>query len=442
MNGSNLSLLWGVPFLGILLSLSTFPLFLKAFWHRHYGKVIFFWTLCFLVPALQYDFTGTTHEIAHVTIREYIPFIALIGSLFVVTSGIRVKSTWVGRPAGNASILFVGTVMASLIGTTGASMVMINPLVQANAWRKNKAHIFIFFIFLVSNIGGALSPMGDAPLFLGFIEGVPFLWPLKSLIAPTAVSTAYLIAVFFIIDSLRFKKEAPHTFPPKVKSRFKVNGKINIIFLFLIISVLVGTTLLQTEMHIEVLGTKWLIENILRDSGLIVITFLSAKMTRKGLRLYNHFSWEPLIEVAKVFAGIFVTMIPLLAILKAGEMGALGSIISRVNSNGIPNNLMYFWTTGLFSSFLDNAPSYLIFFHMAGGSVPALTSSLNQTLMAISMGAVFMGAMTYIGNAPNFMVRSIAIKQRVEMPSFFSYIVLSVIILGPIFAFVSFIFLK
>lgn len=432
---------WALPFVGILLSLSTVPLFAKAFWHNHYGKIILGLSLLFMVPAvLHVGFYLLITDIFHLFVKEYFPFIALVGALFVVTSGIRIKATWIGAPAGNTGILFLGTILSSLIGTTGASMVLIRPILTANAWRKHKAHTVIFFIFLVANIGGALSPMGDAPLFLGFLEGVPFFWPLKNLSGPTFLSVAYLLVIFFGLDFYFFRKEksiSPHL---NARQKITVNGKINLLFLSIIILTLFTTTLLPTERAITLLGTKWLIEDMIRDTIFIVMGILSFKLTRKAVRTHNHFTWEPLFEVAKVFAGIFVTMLPLLSMLKAGASGPLAPFISGLNSQGEPNNNLYFWATGLFSSFLDNAPSYLIFFNMAGGNVSILTSLLNQTLVAISLGSVYMGALTYIGNAPNFMIRSIAEQQGISMPSFFSYVFISLLVLIPLFLGISYIY--
>lgn len=435
------SLPWVLPFVGILLSLSTVPLIAKSFWHHHYGKIILALSLLFVVPAALY--VGPyplTVDIFHLFIKEYFPFLSMVGALFVVTSGIRIKATWIGAPAGNTGILFLGTILSSLIGTTGASMVLIRPILEANSWRKHKAHTVIFFIFLVANIGGALSPMGDAPLFLGFLEGVPFFWPLKNLFGPTFLSVSYLLVIFFGLDFYLFRKEksvSPHL---NARRKVKVNGKINLFFLSVIILTLLLTTFLPTERAITLLGTEWLIEDIIRDIIFIVTAILSFNLTKKGVRSHNHFTWEPLIEVAKIFAGIFVTMLPLLSMLKGTDSGILAPLVSSLNHHGAPNNSLYFWITGFFSSFLDNAPSYLIFFNMAGGSVSILTSTLNQTLIAISLGSVYMGAMTYIGNAPNFMIRAIAEQQGISMPSFFSYTLISIIVLIPLFLGISYIY--
>ena len=441
LDGTRLSLAWGIPFLGILLSLSLLPAFAPSFWHRHYGKIISGWTFSFMIPSFSYHFLATLESTAHILLMEYIPFVALIGALFVVTGGIRLKSSWVGSPASNMGILFLGTFLSSWIGTTGASMLLIRPLIQANAWRRHQSHIFIFFIFLVANIGGALTPLGDPPLFIGFLEGVPFFWPLKNLMGPTFFLVSCLLTLFFIIDTWFFRKE---DLPPPaldVKGSVKLNGKINILFLALILVLVLGSGYINTGIYFNVFGNHVYLENIMRDGFMIIISFLSLKLTRKRVREDNHFSWDPLIEVAKVFFGIFLTVMPILAILKAGEHGVLKNLISQVNNNGAPDNTMYFWITGFFSSFLDNAPSYLVFFFMAGGDATVLTTTLNKTLMAISMGAVYLGAMTYIGNAPNFMIRSIANRQGIKMPTFFMFIVWAFFVLVPFFFLMSYLYL-
>jgi Na+/H+ antiporter NhaD/arsenite permease-like protein len=428
-----LSLYWAIPFAGILLSLAFFPLISPAFWHRHYGKIILAWVSFFLVPASLLNFFSTLSSVTHILLEEYVPFILLIGVLFVVTSGIRIQASWAGNPMSNVGILFLGTLLSSWIGTTGASMLLIRPLIRANAWRRSQSHIFIFFIFLVANIGGALTPLGDPPLFIGFLQGVPFLWPLKHLMAPTLFVVAAVLLIFFAIDLFFFRREDLSPPALDVRSPFKINGRINLLFLGLIILAILGSGYIKTGTHYKVVGTFLSLESILRDAFLVLILILSLKLTRKRVREDNHFTWDPLLEVSKVFLGIFITVLPVLRMLKAGEQGAFKMVLSVVNQAGVPNNSMYFWLSGLFSSFLDNAPTYLVFFFTAGGDVKVLTTTLCKTLMAISLGSVYLGALTYIGNAPNFMVRSIVEHQGIKMPSFFLYMAISCLVLLPIF---------
>lgn len=433
LSGEKLNLWWAIPFLGILLSLAFFPLVSSRLWHRHYGKVILGWVSLFIIPSFLLNFSSTVHSVGHILISEYVPFILLIGTLFVVTSGIRIQASWTGHPLSNVGVLFLGTLLSSWIGTTGASILLVRPLMRANAWRRYQAHVFIFFIFLVANIGGALTPLGDPPLFIGFLQGVPFLWPLKYLLAPTLFVGTSVLLIFFVMDFFFFKKE--DLIPPSltVRNPLKINGKINLFFLGMIVLVVFLSGYVKTGIYGTFFGISFCLENILRDFLLLLISSLSLKLTRKRVREDNHFSWDPFIEVMKVFLGIFITVLPVLAMLKAGEKGAFKEMLSIVNQNGAPHNSMYFWLSGLFSSFLDNAPTYLVFFFTAGGEVSSLTTTLSKTLMAISLGSVYLGALTYIGNAPNFMVRSIVVRQGIKMPDFFTYTLISCLILLPIF---------
>jgi Na+/H+ antiporter NhaD/arsenite permease-like protein len=321
-------------------------------------------------------------------------------------------------------------------------MVMIRPVLRANAWRKAKAHIVVFFIFLVSNIGGSLTPLGDPPLFLGFLHNVPFFWTFHLLPPMLAVAIPLLI-MFFIIDTRYYRKE---TQPENVASEpIKVEGLHNLIFLAGIISAVLMSGLWRIGTF-SLAGIEMKIEFVLRDLIMVAMGMLSLRTTSDSIHKGNQFSWFPIKEVAYLFAGIFMTIIPALDILKAGESGALGFLIRACDS---PSR--YFWITGGLSSFLDNAPTYLTFFNTALGAffsgvpeveaVPALIANQNTYLLAISSGAVFMGAMTYIGNAPNFMVRSIAEEAGVNMPSFFGYLVrYSAIMLLPVFVLATLIF--
>lgn len=437
-----LTLYWAIPFVGILLSLAFFPFLLKDLWHRHYGKIILGWTSLFIIPALFMNTYGTFQSMTHILLTEYVPFILLIGTLFVVTSGIRIQANWTGSPLNNVSVLLCGTFLASWIGTTGASVLLIRPLMRANAWRRRQAHVFIFFIFLVGNVGGALTPLGDPPLFIGFLQGVPFLWPLKYLLAPTIVAAIAILFVFWGVDSFFFKKEnLSHLLLSLHARALKINGKINLVFLGLIILTILGTGYIKTDITYNIFNTSISLENGMRDILLLFISFLSLKLTRKRVREDNHFSWPPLLEVAKVFLGIFITVLPVLEILKLGDQGSFGSMLAAINPQQGPNNTMYFWLSGFFSSFLDNAPTYLVFFFMAGGDSGLLTTTLSKTLMAISLGSVYLGALTYIGNAPNFMVKSIVEHRGIKMPTFFSYLGISCLVLLPIFFVLTLIYL-
>ncbi|MHB8138484.1 MAG: sodium:proton antiporter [Smithellaceae bacterium] len=442
--GTNLPIWSMLPFAGILLSIALMPLFVPHFWHHHFPKVSAFWALVFAVPFLYFFREIAAHEIGHIIIIDYIPFILLLWALFTVSGGIYVRGSLKGTPAVNTVILLTGTLLASIIGTTGASMLLIRPILRSNAWRVYKVHTIVFFIFLVSNIGGALTPLGDPPLFLGFLHGVPFFWTMH--ILPEMVfASVVLLVLYFIMDSYCYKKESKTDAPDTEPEPLRIEGKHNFIFLAgIIAAVLFSGTVKLGE--VSLFGIHQAIENLIKDAILIIMTVLSLLFTKSGVRKGNEFSWAPILEVAYLFAGIFITIIPALAILKAGEQGAMGWLIKSINTPA-----HYFWATGSLSGFLDNAPTYLTFFNSALGkfypgvpeaqAVAALIVEKIPYLAAISAGAVFMGANTYIGNAPNFMVKSIAEEAGVKMPSFFGYMFkYSIPILVVLFIIITLIF--
>ncbi len=435
-----------IPFIGILLSIALFPLFAPHFWHHHYGKVSAFWSLVVAVPFVLAYGHPAFHEILHIVLIDYIPFLILLLALFTVAGGILVEGTLRGNPLLNGLLLLIGTVVASWIGTTGASMLMIRPVIRANAHRRSKMHVIIFFIFLVSNIGGALTPLGDPPLFLGFLHGVPFFWTFR-LLPETLFVVAVVLALFFLMDSFLYNREkraGTLVEPTGEKVPLRLRGAHNLIFLVGIIGAVLMSGTFQTG-EVTVLGIHLGLANLLRDFILLILVGLSWVTTAKEVRRKNEFTWGPIVEVALLFAGIFITIIPALAMLRAGTHGHLAFII-----NAVKEPWHYFWITGALSSFLDNAPTYLTFLNTALGNfyagmpesqaIAALIAEKGIFLKAISTGAVYMGANTYIGNAPNFMVRSIAEEQGVRMPSFFGYMVYSLLILIPTFILTTFIF--
>ena len=434
---------WSVlPFAGILLSIALFPLFAPHFWHRHYPKVTAFWGIILAVPFLAAYHGRGLDALLHTYLLEYIPFIILLWALFTVAGGIHLKGALNGTPRLNTVLLAVGTAIASWMGTTGAAMILIRTVLRANKWRKHKAHVIVFFIFLVANIGGALTPLGDPPLFLGFLVGVPFFWTMRLL--PHVVFVAVpLLAVFFVMDSYYYKKEEkPKT---KEKTPLKIEGAHNLLFL----AGIVGAVLASGMWHpgsVTILGVHEEIQNLDRDVALVLLGIASLLTTKKETRAGNDFTWGPIREVAILFAGIFTTIVPALAILKAGENGQLGAVMKTLET---PTH--YFWITGSLSSFLDNAPSYLTFLSSALGKffpdlpfregIHQLIANKSAYLEGISLGAVFFGANTYIGNAPNFMVKSIAEEAGVRMPSFFGYMFkYSMPILVPLFFLVTLVF--
>lgn len=447
LDGSQISLWWGIPFVGILLSIALLPLVAPSLWHHHFGKVSAFWWAAFFIPFFVfYGWQVGVFYLLEVYLGEFLPFLVLLFTLFTIAGGVRVKGSLRGSPKVNTSILLLGTVLASCMGTTGAAMLLIRPILRANSWRKYQVHTVVFFIFLVANIGGSLTPLGDPPLYLGFLKGVSFFWTASHMLGPMLVASSILLVLYFIIDTLLYKKE---TLPPDdgVKEPLSLEGKGNLLLLLGVIVTVVISGVWKSDnripenVFINFWGTSLMTYGVLFQMvSLITLSLISLKITSKETRDGNGFSWEPVLEVAKLFATIFITMVPVIAILRAGTEGALSPIINSVNNEAGPVNAMYFWATGTLSSFLDNAPTYLVFFNTAGGDPQQLMGPLSQTLLAISCGAVFMGANTYIGNAPNFMVRSIAEENKVKMPSFFGYMLWSIGILIPIFALITVIF--
>jgi len=444
LDGAALGLLWGIPFAGILLSIALFPLFAPHFWEHHFGKVSAFWGLAFLVPfALMFGPELTLYSVLHTALLEYIPFIILLFALFTVAGGISLKGTLPGTPLVNTALLAIGTGIASWMGTTGASMLLIRPILQANLWRRKVVHIVVFFIFLVSNIGGSLTPLGDPPLFLGFLKGVGFFWTTTHLFAETLFIALPLLALFFLIDSYFYRKEPDRPVAPAPKRRFEVEGLVNVVLLAPIVGAVLMSGVWEPGISFTIYHNEIPLQNLARDVLLIAIALLSLRLTPKTAHESNVFTWGPMLEVAKLFASIFLTIVPVIAILRAGQDGALRGIVALVtDASGAPNNAMYFWLTGALSSFLDNAPTYLVFFNLAGGDADRLMYELPLTLAAISAGAVFMGANTYIGNAPNFMVKAIAESRGVKMPSFFGYMAWSVGILIPLFLLCTVLFFR
>ncbi len=398
--------LWSVlPFAGLLLAIAIVPLFAGQWWERHYEKV----SLGFGLPVALAFVIAAPATVAR-TAHEYAAFIILIGTLFTITGGILLRGAFRPTPLVNSMFLAVGAVLANLIGTTGASMLLIRPLLRATARRRRPAHIIVFFIFLVSNVGGTLTPLGDPPLFLGYLEGVPFFWTLR-LWKEWLLAMVLILAVFLVVDSIAWRREGEH---PREPVGFAVLGAHNFVFL--------GGILVAVF-----LPSPW------REGLMLAMGLLSYYSTRVDIRDENGFTFHPIREVAVIFLGIFMAMMPAIAILEAR-----GSLL------GLREPWHYFWVTGVLSSFLDNAPTYLTFLASARGlglsdDVAGVPEAF---LAAISLGAVFMGANSYIGNGPNFMVKAIAERHGVRMPSFFGYMAYSAVVLLPIFVGVTVVFLE
>ena len=433
--------LWSVlPFAGLLLSIALFPLFAPGFWGRHFGKV----SLGFGLPVAGYFLVHAPRELLH-TVLEYGSFIVLLAALFTVSGGILIKGAIRATPGINCAFLAVGAVLANVLGTTGASMLLIRPLLRANAGRKRAAHLVVFFIFIVANIGGVLTAIGDPPLFLGYLKGVPFFWTLKHLGLVWLLTCGIVIGIFYLADRRVFALEivardggdaagesagdaageaagravgamvgatAGGTAGEMTGRAFSIEGKVN----FLLLGAVIAAVFLPTP---------W------RETAMVSAAAVSVWKTPAGLREENEFTYHPIEEVAILFAGIFATMIPALLILKA-----------RGGELGVAAPTQFFWAAGLLSSFLDNAPTYLTFFSLAQGVGGAnLVAGVPAPLLAaISAGAVFMGANSYIGNAPNFMVKAIAEEAGVRMPSFIGYMAWSCAVLLPVFGLLTLVF--
>ncbi len=442
--GGSMSLLWAIPFAGILLSIAMGPLFFPHFWEHHYGKITAFWAALVVLPlTLGFGFGEALYAVLHTMLLEYMSFIILLFALFTISGGILVSGNIHGTPMVNTGLLLIGALLASVVGTTGASMILIRPIIRANDDRRHNVHVIVFFIFLVSNIGGSLTPLGDPPLFLGFLRGVDFFWTTTHLAAPAAFGGGLVLAIFFLLDTWLYRKEEsrPPLPDPTPDSRIRLLGLVNLPLLLGVIAAILMSGIWRPGIQFTVHGVELELQNILRDVIIVVLALVSLVISRSEYREANGFNWGPILEVAKLFAGIFICIIPVIAILQAGLDGAFAPLVSLVTGqDGAPDNVAYFWLTGILSSFLDNAPTYLVFFEMAGGDPQVLMTTLSQTLVAISAGAVFMGANTYIGNAPNFMVYAIARGQGIAMPSFFGYMLWSGAVLIPVFVLASLIF--
>src|SRR3989339_173981 len=442
--GEVLPLFSCIPFACMLLSIALLPLVAANIWHHHFGKISAFWAASMAVPFI-YAYRGTAvYEILHIILADYIPFIILLCAVFTVSGGILLKGTLRGTPLVNTGIILIGTLLASWMGTTGAAMLMIRPLLRANDYRKNTTFMVVFFIFLVANIGGALTPLGDPPLFLGFLHGVGFFWTLKVL-PHMILCVGILLGIYFILDTYYYKKEKASVPDEGEKKPLRLVGIYNFIFLLGIVGSVLMSGILDLG-EVSTLGIHRAVQDWLRDGLLIAMGIGSLLATPREVREENQFSWAPIIEVAYLFIGIFITMIPCLLLLKAGPKGEFAFLI-----NAVQKPVHYFWVSGMLSAFLDNAPTYLTFFNTALGSfyagmpesasVPLLMTENAVYLQAISCGSVFFGACSYIGNAPNFMVRSIASEAGTPMPSFFGYILkYSLVFLIPTFIIVTFIF--
>ena len=438
-SGSELGLAWAAPFAGLLLSIAVLPLAAPALWHHHFGKIAAGWTLALLLPfGLSFGAAATGGVLMHTLVEEYLPFTILLCALYTTAGGIYIRGNLHGSPRLNVGLMALGAVLASFMGTTGACMLLIRPLIRANDNRRHNAHVVIFFIFIVGNVGGSLTPLGDPPLFLGFLQGVSFFWTLGHLLPETLFLLAALLAVFWAIDAWLFRHEGvTRPDPTPDTTRLGLDGAINLAPLAAAVGLVLMSGYWKPGIVFDLWGTPLPLQALVRDVGLLAVTAVSLWITPAGVREKNRFSWAPMQEVAKLFIAIFLTMVPVMAMLKAGPAGVFAPVAASLDSPWA-----YFWFTGGLSSVLDNAPTYLAFFNLAGGDAQRLMGEGAAVLAAISGGAVFMGAMTYIGNAPNFMVKAIAEERGIRMPSFGGYLLWSCAVLLPLLFLMAWIWMR
>lgn len=438
-----------IPFAGLLLCIAVMPLVKGEWWETHQPLMVGFWIAAMVLPFIAVYGAGKTVEtVLECTVNDYLTFIILLFGLFCVSGNITMEGDFAGSPRINVGLLALGTLLSSCIGTTGASMLMVRPVIKMNSWRKRKSHIMVFFIFMVSNMGGCLTPIGDPPLLMGFMRGVPFFWSLH-LLPMLLFNMAILLFAFYHLDKWAYRRDIAEGRKPDISkpgTEFRIDGLHNIVFLLMIVGavilsgVLPGMPTFQdgagNVKGIHIFGEVTLSFPALIEIAVILLAaWLSFRTTKQEIRRRNHFTWGAIKEVAVLFIGIFITMQPALMLLKS-----VGPEL------GLTQPSQLFWATGALSSFLDNTPTYLVFLTTAGtlGITSGIATSLGtvpaKLLSAISCGAVFMGANTYIGNAPNFMVKSISDENGVNMPSFFGYMLWSLAFLVPVFIIDTFVF--
>jgi Na+/H+ antiporter NhaD/arsenite permease-like protein len=434
------SLAWDLPFVGVLASIALLPMLAEALWHKRMGVICLAWAAAFVVPlAVVVGIDAAFATVWHALLIEYLPFVSLLGVLFVVAGGILVTGGPAGTAWGNTAMLALGMVLAGLMGTTGAAMVLIHPLLRANAYRVQQRHLVLFFMLLVANVGGATTPLGDPPLFLGFLRGVPFGWPFVNLLGPMLIVAVPLLALFFVYDRYLIRRD-PTLRPPPEPLRFQ--GRRNIFLLALVVATVVASGLWHSG-EVVLLGQPVETERLISIGVFAVIAVVSVASTPEAVHQGNLFDWHPIQEVAKLFAALFITIAPVMTMLDQGLNGPFAPLLRLTNgADGAPDPIVYFWLTGVLSAVLDNAPTYVVFFELASGDPAHLTGALNTTLVAISAGAVFFGGLTYIGNAPNLMVRAIAARRGVAMPSFFGLSLVAGALLVPCFVVVTLVFLR
>lgn len=431
----NLPLYSLAPFVLMLGAIAALPIIANHFWESNRNKLIV--SLILAIPTSIYlILVGYSHQLSHTLLFDYIPFMVLLGSLFIITGGIHIKGDILASPRNNTIFLIIGAFLASVMGTTGAAMLLIRPLLQTNSERKNKVHTVLFFIAVVANCGGLLTPLGDPPLFMMYLRGADFFWFLK-LFPEWLFANSSIIIIYYFVDKHYYRKEQPEDLQVDELQiqPIRVVGKRNFVFLT---GVVLGVAFINEGTMPFMRENQYLC--FLREVFLIFMAILSLKLTTSEARIKNNFSWAPINEVAYLFIGIFVTMVPALEYFK-----------KHATELGINTADQFYYATGILSSFLDNTPTAVTFYYLELGLVTVDPERINgsivagipqEIMVAISTAAVFFGAMTYIGNGPNFMVKAIAEEQGIKMPDFFSYMLkFSIVVLLPVLILIQFIFI-
>jgi Na+/H+ antiporter NhaD/arsenite permease-like protein len=424
-------LIWAAPFLGILLSIAVLPAMAPRFWHRRMGWVSAFWIAALLVPlAVAAGPAQAAATAGRAILIQYLPFVTLLLALYAAGGGVLIRGGPAGTPAGNTAMLAAGMGLGIVMGQAGAAVVMINPLLHANAHRRRKVHLALFLIVLIANASGALTPLGNPPLYIGFLQGVPFFWTTRHLWRPLLVLSFLLLGAFYGLDKWLARDDAPRPHAEKLRVRGWGNA-----VLILVTGAAVLAQGVVNAGTVTLAGQPVSLIRLAAVGVFLGVTWVSAAVTPRAVRQANDFSWAPMLEVAELFLAIFITIGPVLTMLRAGLNGPLAPVLRlTLDAAGQPRPLAYFWLAGMLSAFLDNAPTYLVFFNLAGLHPPAMSAEQVRALEALSAGAVFFGGLTYIGNAPNLMVRGVAAHRGVRMPGFFFYMTLSAALLLPVFA--------